>query len=370
MSWRSWAVEECTRIKELDRWRDTCEFDGKGVVGSVGGRRVVSFASNDYLALSHHPDVVAAAHEALDRWGTGAGSARLLSGSRPVHGELEHALAVHKRVDSALVFSSGYAANLGVLTSLASEGAMICSDEMNHASIVDAARLARARVAVYPHKDMAALERIMRKGERCVVVSDTVFSMDGDTAPLGDLVELCARASALLVLDEAHAVLGPHPSLDRADVVRIGTLSKHLGAVGGFAAGSRELVDLVRNRARSFIFTTAPTPPDMAAALAALRILDSSQGDVLKKRLRTLVHRLRPGHETPIIPFIVGEDAGALALARKLLDRGYFVPAIRPPSVPAGTARLRITLSIAHDEDDIDNLHNILTATMPQPAHA
>jgi len=324
----------------------------------------VQFASNDYLGLTRHPKVVAAAHDALDRWGAGSGAARLIVGSRPVHTELERALAGWKGAESAVLFPTGFATNLGVITTFAGPDVLVCSDELNHASIIDGTRLARAVVAVYPHRDVAALEATVLEraaGRRVLVVTDTVFSMDGDLVDVDAMIAVCERLGALLVVDEAHAVLGPDPVVARdAPVLRVGTLSKTLGALGGFVAGPRLLTDLVVNRARSYIFTTAPTPADTAAALAAVEIVVGQEGDDLRARLRANVDQLREGHPSPILPVLCGAERDALDLADALLERGLLVPAIRPPTVAPGTARLRIAVSAAHTLDQMRDLRGAL----------
>lgn len=365
MSWRDGAKEELGLLGASGLLRGLHDFDGAGPRGAYRGRDVVSFASNDYLGLASDPEVVDAAIHALARWGAGSGAARLITGTRPVHSELERELAHLKGAERALLFSSGYAANCGVLAALGRADVLICSDELNHASIVDGCRLARARVAVYPHCDMAALEYLLSGAARAIVVSDAVFSMDGDVAPVDDLASLCFRHGALLVLDEAHSVLGPEPALDGLDAIRIGTCSKTLGASGGFAAGPSELIELVVNRARSFIFTTAPPPADAAAALAAVAVLTSERGAALVSRLRALVDRIRPGHPSPIIPVVLGDERAALAAHERLLEHGVLVPAIRPPSVPPGSARLRVTLSAAHTGDEVELLASALDNAVP-----
>jgi 8-amino-7-oxononanoate synthase len=351
--WSSLVEARNERLHAEDRWRSPVTFDARGPEGELveDGRKVVAFASNDYLGLSSHPMVVAAAHEALERWGTGAGASRLVTGSRPVHKELEAALANWKGTDRAAVFPTGFAANLGVLGAFGDRGVLICSDELNHASIIDGARLSHAEVAVYRHRDLEHLEVLLRDATGpALVVTDVVFSMDGDVAPVKDIAAACRRHGALLVLDEAHAVLGPDVDgdLDDVDVLRVGTLSKTFGSLGGFVAGSRSFIDLVENRARSYIFTTAPTPPDTAAALAALHILSTPEGDRLCTRLANHVERVAPGHPSPIIPIVLGSDERAMTASKALRDHGVWVPAIRPPTVAPGTARLRVTLSAAH----------------------
>jgi 8-amino-7-oxononanoate synthase len=325
---------------------------------------VTSFASNDYLGLSSHPALADAATAAIARWGTGSGAARLVVGSRPVHHDLERALADWRGTEAALVLPTGFAANLAALTTFGDAGCRILSDELNHASIVDGCRLARADAAVYAHADVAAVEAQLARAqqdsvERTIVVTDTVFSMDGDEAPLGDLLALCRTYGSLLVVDEAHAVLGPSLAdhdTESVEIVRVGTLSKALGSLGGFVAGSRRHIELVVNVARPFIFTTAPSPADMAAAHAAVDLVRSTEGGELIARLRRHVDRVRPGHPSPIVPMVVGDERDALALAEALLERGILVPAIRPPTVAPGTSRLRVALSAAHTDEQIDQL--------------
>jgi 7-keto-8-aminopelargonate synthetase-like enzyme len=288
----------------------------------------------------------------------------LIVGSRPIHTELERELAQWKVSERAALFPTGFAANLGVLTTFGTEGVLICSDELNHASIIDGCRLAAADVAVYHHRDIDHLRTLLRdRGtRRALVVSDTVFSMDGDTADAGALVELCAREHALLVLDEAHAVLGPPVEAEPdADLLHVGTCSKTLGALGGFVAGPARYVELVENSARPYIFTTAPTPADTAAALAALRVVRSREGEVLIARLRANVDRLRAGHPSPILPYMCGEERRAVEAAATLLSLGAVVPAIRPPTVAPGTSRLRVALSAAHTDAHLDLLVGALS---------
>jgi len=377
VTWSAWLGDTLAAIRADDQWRAMRSFDALGCEGVVGERPVVSFGSNDYLGLSHHPAVIEAAHQALHRWGAGAGASRLVAGTRPIHQQLEARLARWKRCPAALVFPTGYAANLAVLTAVADGGVTIFSDQLNHASIIDGCRLSQARVVVYRHGDAVQLADLLENHEgRALVVSESVFSMDGDLAPVGALVDICRRNRALLVLDEAHAVLGPGTAAagaddgDRAwgqgagrgaafedvDVIRVGTLSKALGSLGGFVAASRSWVELLVNRARPFIFTTATTPADTAAALAALTIVDSHEGAALVRRLRDRVNTVRPGHRSPIVPIVLGDERAALEASARLLHRGLLVPAIRPPAVPPGTSRLRIALSAAHTDEQLGRL--------------
>jgi 8-amino-7-oxononanoate synthase len=363
--WTEWVDAQARGIRDAGQWRAPVDFDAAGPEGKLGpdGRAVIAFASNDYLGLTQHPAVIAAAHAALDRWGSGSGAARLIVGSRPIHSELERALAAWKQSEAAVLFPTGFAANLGVLTTFGGPGTFVCSDELNHASIIDGTRLARGEVAVYPHRDLDALDALLREqvaGRRALVVTDTVFSMDGDVADLASLTEVCLHHDALLVLDEAHAVLGPELPVTDATVLRIGTLSKTLGALGGFVAGPAALTELVVNRARSYIFTTATSPADAAAALAALAVVRSDEGDTLRARLRANIEALRPGHPSPVVPVVCGDEARALDAARALLELGLLVPAIRPPTVPVGTSRLRIALSAAHSIEQVHELRAAL----------
>jgi 8-amino-7-oxononanoate synthase len=407
VTWAEWTAAQAEGIRDAGQWRAPVDFDAAGPEGKLSpdGRAVIAFASNDYLGLTQHPALSEAAHAAIDRWGTGAGAARLIVGSRPIHSELERELASWKQAEAAVLFPTGFAANLGVLTTFGGPGTLVFSDELNHASIIDGTRLARGEVTIYPHSDLGALDALLRErtgARRALVVTDTVFSMDGDLADLDGLVELCRHHDALLVLDEAHAVLGPdlsedlrsaHGSAGRGlgrsgglsedlrsasglrdtgsgrsggsaasgpGVLRVGTLSKTLGSLGGFVAGPARLTELVVNRARSYIFTTAPTPADAAAARAGLAVVRSAEGDALRARLRENIDELRPGHPSPIVPVVCGEESRALDAAAALLEVGILVPAIRPPTVPAGTSRLRVALSAAHTRDQVRILREAL----------
>jgi len=362
--WRARVAARNAEIRAQGRWRSICTLEGGAAETRLAatGQGVVSFASNDYLGLSQHPALAEAAEAAIRRFGTGTGASRLVVGARPVHAELERELAEWKGAEAALLFPTGFAANVGLLGALGRLGEVcIASDELNHASIIDGAKLSRARVAVYRHGDLAQLETLLAASERAVVVSDSVFSMDGDLAPVEALGELCVRHGALLVLDEAHAVLGPPaPRLPGLELLQVGTLSKTLGSLGGFVAGPRAFIELLVNSARTFIFTTASSPADAAAALAGLRIVRSAEGEGLESRLRANVARLRPGHPSPIVPIVLGEEARAVAVSQALLERGLLVPAIRPPTVPAGSSRLRVALSAAHTPAQVDALATAL----------
>jgi 8-amino-7-oxononanoate synthase len=360
VNWSEWAQGRNAKARAKDRWRETRGFDAFGPRGVLSdGRRVVSFASNDYLGLASHPAVLAAAHEAIDRWGTGSGASRLVSGSRPVHEQLEQALADWKSTEAALIFPTGYAANLGTLAALAGPQVLICADEHNHASIIDGCRLARglgAQVELFAHADAGAARALLGPWTgRAIVVTDAVFSMDGDNAPVEELAQACADHDALLVLDEAHSVLAPHVGPFPCETLRVGTLSKALGSLGGFVAGPRVMTEMLVNRARTFIFTTALAPADAAAAKAALQVLRSAEGTELVRRLEGYAGRFRrPGKAlSPIVPIVVGTERAALNASAALLDVGLLVPAIRPPTVPPGRCRLRVTLSAAHTDEEV-----------------
>ena len=372
-----WPAIVRARLRDVvdgGRWRAPRTFDALGPTGVLDGAPVVSFASNDYLGLSAHPSVIAAGRAALERWGAGAGASRLVTGSRPVHGDLEEELAAWKMTEAAVCFPTGFAANLGALSVLGGPGVRVLSDQLNHASIIDGCRLSRSDVSIYRHCDLAHLAALLEHSPApTIVVTDTVFSMDGDAAPVPGLAELCRRHGALLLLDEAHAVLGPHVSPElvadpELTLVRMGTLSKTLGALGGFLAGSQDVIDLMVNEARPYIFTTGLSPADAAAALAALRVLRSPEGAALVQRLVNLVARVAgsaaDGHAvtpaSPIIPVILGSEQRALEASAALLSDGLWVPAIRPPTVPAGTSRLRVTVSATHRDDEVTRLVDAL----------
>ena len=377
-SFRAALEAELTALSAAHRLRALPGAVGASrVTVQVAGQPRLSFSSNDYLALASHPDLIAAAQQTAARDGFGASAARLISGDLPAHRELERALASFLGYPSALLFPSGYQTNIGVLTALAGPDDVIVSDALNHASIIDGCRLSRARTAVYPHGDLDGAARLLRQSasaRRRLLVTESLFSMDGDAAPLASLAGLAAKNDAILIVDEAHAlgVLGPSgrglcAAAGVVPDVLIGTLGKALGAAGGFVAADPLIIATLVNRARTFIFTTALPPPVAGAAQAALRLLAGPEGD----RRRAVLHELSaalaaglpalspsgpPAVAGPIHPFIVGTDARALAVSARLAGRGLFVPAIRPPTVPEGRARLRITLSAAHSPSDVDRL--------------
>lgn len=372
MTSTAWVTGELDAVRAAGRWRRTRPFDAHGPAGDLDGAAMVSFASNDYLGLSTHSTVVAAAHDAIDRWGTGATASRLVVGSRPVHHDLEDALAAWKGTEAAALFPTGYAANLGVLTTLGGPDCLVVSDELNHASIIDGCRLSCSPVAIARHNDVDHVDALLaaRDTDRAMVVVDAVFSMDGDEAPVSELASVCAARGAALIVDEAHAVLGPtidpgsHPDVL---IVRVVTLSKALGSMGGAVCAPGVVVDLLVNRARTFIFSTGLSPADTAAGLAAVDVVTGPEGVALMDRLRCVVGRVAPGRPSPIIPVLIGAEDDAMAASASLAERGLLIPAIRPPTVPDGTARLRIALSAAHDNTMIDRLLDGLAADGLRP---
>ncbi len=373
---------ELDALRATDRFRSLTELAGRSRQKPQGSRGpLLSFASNDYLGLASHPAVLEAAAEAAIREGFGSGAARLMAGDLPAHRALERDLATYLRRPSALLFPTGYQANIGVLSTLAGPHDLIVSDALNHASLIDGCRLSRATVAIYAHADAdAAIAALAHPGpfRRRFLVTESLFSMDGDAAPLARLAEAAKIHDAIFVVDEAHAlgVLGPSGTGLCAEVgvepdVLVGTLGKAFGSAGGFVTGSAPLRDCLLNRARTFVFTTSVPPPVAAAASAAVQVAAGPEGALRRARLASNRQRLFASLEPrsilptvlpvgPIIPMILGADARALAIARLLRARGIFVPAIRPPTVPEGTARLRITLSSEHTDAEIDALAGAL----------
>jgi 8-amino-7-oxononanoate synthase len=356
-------------------------LDGpQGVRVTVDGQPYLSFSSNDYLGLANHPDIASATRSAVARFGVGAGAAHLLTGHHRLHHKLEAELAEFVDLPAALLFSTGYMASLGVLPALLDRHGEVFEDKLNHASLVDAALLSRAKLTRYPHRDMAALEQRLAASTAQVklIATDTVFSMDGDLAPLPELLALAQRNDAWLYLDDAHGfgVLGERgqgalalldgvsQTPNDARLIYLATLGKAAGVAGAFVAGSSDLIEWLVNKARTYVFTTAQPPMLAAAVSASLAVI---AGDSWRrKHLAELIERLKArladlpwplmSSDTPIQPILVGGNAEALRLADGLRARGILLPAIRPPTVPQGEARLRISLSAAHTLADVDEL--------------
>lgn len=347
----------------------------------VGGRDLLCLCSNDYLGLADDPAVKQAAIDAIARWGVGAGASRLVSGTTCAHVELEERLARFKHAQGAVVLPTGWMANHVAIHCLAGPDDAVLCDKLNHASILDAVRSCGARLRTYPHGDMGRLrdllERHRREHRRCLIVTDSLFSMDGDLAPLAELVELKNHYDALLMLDEAHATgvlgrggrgLAEREGLEDAVDLAVGTLSKAIGAMGGFVTGREEIVETIRNMGRPYIYTTALPPALCAAAAKSLEIIETqparrekllAMAQDLRRRLAAL--GLDTGaSQSQILPVIVGEAQRAVEVSRRLLEAGVLIPAIRPPTVPRGTSRLRISLSSAHEWEDIERVAGVL----------
>ena len=374
MSSYDWLDTERIAIEEagLRRHLRTVMSAPTGTI-NLDGRDVVLLGSNNYLGLSTHPEVVAAAVKATETFGTGASGSRLISGNSELYTRLETNLPKTKGTEAALVFSSGYAANTSIIPALVGEGDLILSDALNHASIIDGCRLSRAAKKVYRHCDIAHLKTLLSESSlfrRRLIVTDGVFSMDGDIAPLPDIYEVAMQHDAMLLVDDAHGfgVLGndgggtvSHFGLKGKDIVQMGTLSKAVGGLGGYIAGSRALIELLINRARGFIFTTGLPPATLAAANAALDIIRSSpelrqrlfaHAKRLKTALTDLGYTLLPT-ETQILPVILESPQRATRVAEALFTAGVFAPAIRPPAVSPGTSRLRVTVMATHTDTEI-----------------
>ncbi len=365
------------RNKDLLR-KLICIESSHGSNISIDGKTYINFSSNDYLGLSNHPEIIKAAAAALKKYGFGTGASRLLSGTYLTHVQLEERIAKFKKTEAALVFNTGYAANTGIIPAIAGGDTVIFSDGLNHASIVDGTRLSKADVKVYRHRDVNHLESLLKKSlngksiRRRLVITDTVFSMDGDIAPLKDLASLCDRYDALLMIDDAHGtgVLGKtgrgaleHFGIKTASVIQMGTLSKAAGCYGAFVAGSKYLIDLLINRARSFIYSTSLPPAVAAAGCKAIDIIDRMSVGIrerLWKNRKSLYNGLENmgfdslGSETPIIPVLAGDVRNALKLSEYLYENRIFAPAIRPPTVPEDKCRIRFSVTAGHTAEDID----------------
>jgi 8-amino-7-oxononanoate synthase len=393
---RDFFEEELQALRACSLDRHLREINSaQGPEIEVSRRRLVNFSSNDYLGLANDPRLRKAAIGAIGEFGVGAGASRLISGTQSPHLRLEQALAKWKGIPKAfgtLCFSSGYAAALGTIPALVGKNDVVVLDKLCHASLIDGARLSGAILRVFPHNHLGKLESHLkwaqreRAGKRILILTESVFSMDGDRAPLRELIELKKRFGALLMLDEAHAVgvIGPNglglaaeENLNEDVDVQMGTLSKALGASGGYIYGSRNLIEWLINRARSFIYSTAPSPGIAAAALAAVHFLSTTEGEerrlLLWERIK-LMQEFLPANElnkkgrdasSAIFPWIVGEEQAALDLASALQSEGFLVPAIRSPTVAKGSARLRITVTASHEEEHIRSLCQAIKRLSP-----
>jgi len=365
---------ELSRLNEAGLYRRLRRVEGdQGPTLILDGREVINFSSNNYLGIANHPALGEAAKAAIDRYGCGTGASRLISGNMTLHEELESKVAEFKGTEAALVFNSGFQVNTGVISTLVGKGDAVFSDTFNHASIIDGCRLSLAKAAVYAHLDMNQLEHELKQSQsvrRRLIVTESLFSMDGDEAPLADIVDLAERYDAMVMVDEAHAtgVYAPNGAglvakmgLGDRVLVQMGTLGKALGGFGAYIAGSKALRELLINRCRSFIFTTALPPAVMAMAIAAIELVEREpqrrqalrgNSAALRGGLRGLGYLLGDSGRQ-ILPLMVGDANRCMDLSQRLLERGVFAHGIRPPTVPPGTSRLRITLMATHTDEQL-----------------
>lgn len=369
-----WINDELRAINDNKLFRYLTEIQtGQSPEIIIEGQSYILLASNSYLGLSVDPRVKEAAMVALEKYGTGSGGSRLVSGSSDLHRELEEKVSSFKNTESAILFSSGYLANIGTISSLVDSGDVIYSDVLNHASIIDGCRLSRARVQVYRHLDLDHLESLVsseKDSKKKLVVTDTVFSMDGDLADLKHLVDISERYGCMLMVDEAHAtgVLGDRGSgateyfgVENRVPIVMGTLSKAVGSLGGYIAGSQKLIDFIRNRVRSYIFDTSLPAASLAASMKAIELIESEKDrrdhlwkliEVFKSGLENMGLELLPSNSA-IVPVLIGEPESTLNFAGKIREEGVFTPAVRPPSVPPGKCRIRASLMASHTEDHV-----------------
>ena len=372
-----WIDQSLSTIHQANWYRSPkCLTSPPGPVIEIDGQSLINFASNDYLGLATDPRLKQAAIAAIQELGTGSTGSRLLSGHRPIHQALENAIATLKQTEAALVFSSGYLANLGTITALVGQRDLILSDRYNHSSLKNGAKLSGAVIIEYEHQNILDLaEKIKnnrQKYRRCLILSDSIFSMDGDACPLPDLIKLAQNHDAMLLIDEAHAtgVMGKtgagiveHFGSPREGIVQVGTLSKALGSLGGYVAGSAKLIDYLRNRAATWIYTTGLSPADTAAALEAIQVIHQEPQRRQQLWENVAFFRKHLGHldffptDSPILCLKSDKPEDALKLSEKLRQAGIFVPAIRPPTVPS--SRLRFSLMATHD---LDHIHKLVTA--------
>jgi len=377
-----WFNEELRELQKKNLLRKlTCLESSQGPKVLINGKTFINFSSNDYLDLAAHPLIVKAAVTALKKSGFGSGASRLLSGTHVSHRSLEQRVAKFKKTESALVFNSGYAANTGIIPVIAGVDSVIFSDELNHASLVDGIRLSKANAVIYRHRDMDHLEMLIKKSfrnnkiRRRLIITDTVFSMDGDIAPLKDILSLCGKYDSLLMIDDAHGtgVLGKtgrggleHFHIRETErIIQMGTLSKAIGCFGAYVAGTKDMVNLLTSRARSFMYSTALPPSVAEASVKAIDLVDFKSGQRRKelwKNRRLLYEGLNRlgcdtlASETQIIPVLTGDSKRALRTGRRLFREGIFAPAIRPPTVPEGMCRIRFSVTAAHTKEDIELL--------------
>lgn len=382
MNREAWIGEVLADLRAQHLERRTRTWPESGGKIRMQDRTLLNFSSNDYLDLAHHPLVIEFAEKMLRRFGAGSAASRLVTGTLPAHEELEERLAAFKGYPAALVFGSGWLANAAIVPALAGRGDTVFADKLSHASLLDAAILSRARLVRFLHNDAAHLDELLGKqggAGRCLVVTESVFSMDGDLAPLPAIAEAAARHGAMLMVDEAHAtgVFGPkgsglirHHQLEGSVNASMGTLSKAFGGYGGFVACSPSLRELLVNRSRAFIYTTAPAPAAVGAALGALDVVERNPdlGPELLRRAARFRERLNAAglntlkSASQIVPVMVGNNAKALSFSQRLHEAGILALAIRPPTVPQGTARLRLSVTLAHTDEDLERAAGSIAA--------
>jgi 8-amino-7-oxononanoate synthase len=367
------------RSKGLERTARV--YPAAGGIIKIDGREVLNFSSNDYLDLARHPHVIDRSREALDLYGVGTSSSRLVTGTLPIHEELEARLATEKGYDSALVFGSGYMANAGTIPVLAGRDDIIFADKLVHASMIDACRISGAKLVRFAHNDARALEKRLEQfpaaNNRRLIITESVFSMDGDIAPLKEIAAIAENHDVMLMVDEAHAcgTFGPNGTglirelgLESRVTVSMGTMSKAMAGFGGFVACSENLRKLLVHSARAFIYTTAPPPAVIGAAIGAMDVLEASPklGNILQANadyFRNLLHEAELDtlqSQSQIIPIVIGDNEKAVAISQKLREQGIIAAAIRPPTVPAGSARLRISITLAHLVDDLERAAKLI----------
>ncbi|HYA43504.1 MAG TPA: 8-amino-7-oxononanoate synthase [Syntrophobacteraceae bacterium] len=381
MFFEAWIDEEIEELREKSLERRLSVFGQAGGKIEIEGRTFLNFSSNDYLALARHPEVISASRKYLESYGCGATASRLITGTLTPHDELERAIAALKGYPRSLVFGSGFLANAGVITSLVGRNDHVFADKLAHASIIDAAALSRANLKRFRHNDPDHLRTLLSQCPafgRKLVVTESVFSMDGDIAPLSEITSAAVESEAMVMVDEAHAtgVFGPHGSglireygLESKINVSMGTLSKALGGYGGFVACSPALRQLLVNRARAFIYTTGLPPAAVGSALGALAVMEKTpdQGSELLRRASVFRRRLQQAglntlhSQSQIVPVLIGENAKTLAVAQRLRSKGILAVAIRPPTVPDGTARLRLSITLDHSDDDLERAAGEIT---------
>ena len=377
--------DELKKIKESDLLRKLLPVSsGSAPKILVKGKEVILLASNDYLGFCSHPMIKKKARDAIEKWGSGSGAARLINGNLTLFDELEKRLAAFKNTEDALIFSTGYMANTGLLSALGEKEDIIYSDELNHASIIDGCRLSRAKVKIYPHKDVKTLESFLNLGSgyhNRIIITDGVFSMDGDIAPVPELLLLAEKYDATLIIDDAHGTgtIGKsgkgtleHFEIENSSrTIIMGTMGKAMGSFGAFVAGTKDLKEYLINRSRSFIFTTALPPSVPAAAIQALNIIETKPAIITK--LKENASFMRDGlkglgfntleSETQIMPVMIGSPSDTVNMAKELFDKGLFIQAIRPPTVPKNSSRLRLTVMATHDKIDLEKALSVLEKT-------